>query len=138
MQKLSKLTQEEKVSALRNAILQKCQNQISGAQLQQIIDNINVERPYFIKATSKCQKFFNMVTEELIATSDRKTISYIKAFYGRYRQGSFYKVGHVSEFLNGLIDCRYGAAALKVTINQAAGEPPGVTYTLILFLPPII
>ena len=138
MYRITKLTYEEKVQALCQAIRRKCLHGVTPHQLQRIISRININRPYLIKATADPQKFLNMIAEEFISTAERSTISYILPLYGNYKSGFFCKTSGKTYSECSTLLGRHSAAALKMTIHQSKGVPPQTTYTIIIYENPTL
>ena len=132
MQKFSRLTDQERRDALCNAIKHKCRHGISSQYLKRIVNNLNVDRTYFIKVTQDHGKFLNIATEEFVVTNDRKMISYVVPFYGDFRCGRFFK--HDSNVFSepGSMSGNHAAAALKTTICSEDGLSC-VTFVIVIY-----
>lgn len=133
MQRLSKLTSQEKRDALRNAIRRKCRFEMSSHRLDFILDHLNLNRPYSIKATIDPGKFLNVATAENVATPERKMLSFVIKLYGDFEYGFFLKSEWESCSVPGEINSKQAAAAIKWMIVQLKGQPATVTYTLVLY-----
>lgn len=133
MRKLAKLTHQEKKAELRNAIRRKCRYGVSSRQLDCIIGNLNINRAYFIKSTRSSRKFLNLATEEMIATTERKIISFTTLLYGDFKCGRFFKGEDSTYSVPGIMSGNHDAAAVKMTITCAKNEPPSISYMIVLY-----
>ena len=133
MQRIARLTAQEKRNALRKAIKRKCHYDITPGQLEHIIENININRAYCIKTTKDRGKFLNLITQEAVVTSERKNMSYVFYLYGDFQCGYFSKNGEKTYSVPGTLDISQNAAAIKQSIIQKTNCQPIVTYTIVIY-----
>lgn len=132
MQAIQILSESERISSLRQAILRRAPG-ILPEHLDLICNSVNTKRRYFIKATSNIEKFMNLVTRELIISDDSRIISEILPIYGSFDAPYFEKIGTERRIVQGNFNSSVPAAAIKIRVG-VDGNYLSSTYSLIIFL----
>jgi len=125
-------SENERIASFRQAIIRRAPG-ISSKQLELICNSVNTRRRYFIKATTKFEKFMNLVTRETVITDDTRIISEVIPIYGRFRSPYFEKIGANRRSATGEIDPLFSAAAIKMRAGLD-NQYSSVTYSLILYM----
>lgn len=134
IQRLFKLSDDERKEQLFRAIRGKCRFPVSAARLDYIATRLNLQRVYFIKATSDPNKFLNIATSEHIETKDKILLSQVFPLYGKFTPGYFVKTDRTANTLVfGAIDNQQEAAAVKITLTRLSCGMVSTTYTLVLY-----
>ena len=118
---------------LREAILQKCRY-ISKDKVELLLDQINLNRMYFVKRTDSSKKFLNIITSEFICSPDRKLLSTTIPLLGDFQPGYFIQTVDKTEYRSGRLSENMLCAALKMSISSWEGQITS-TYSLIIYEP---
>lgn len=132
MQAIQLLTESERKAALRQAILRRAPG-ISSDNLDLICDSVNTSRHYFIKSTSKKEKFLNLVTRETIISEESYSFSEVLPLYGNFISPYFEKTGKKRDRKDGYLDSSFSAAAVKIRVGMD-NRRFSATYSLVIYL----
>ena len=134
IQRLLRLSADERKELLCDAIRKKCKYPISKARLNYIATRLNLQRTYLIKATSDHNKFLNIATSEHIETEDRILLSQVIPLHGRFTPGFFIKTDKEAlNLVRGTMDIKQEAAAVKIVLNRLSCGTVSTTYILALY-----
>lgn len=134
IQRLVKLSADERKEQLFRAVRGKCKFPVSTARLDYIATRLNLQRIYFIKATSDPNKFLNIATSEHIETKGKILLSQVFPLYGKFIPGYFVKTDTAANSpIAGTIDNLQEAAAVKITLSRLACGTISTSYTLVLY-----
>ena len=124
---------KQKRVKMRQIIHHRAKN-IKADDLDRILDAIDYDRQYFVKITSKPQKFKNIVVNEIIKNSDNDIHSESFRIYGNFTSGLYQKTetGLVSKPSE--LNESKPAAALKYTKIVSANSIRS-THEIVIYQP---
>lgn len=126
-------TNEEKQNKLKRILKGKLPS-ISNEQLHKIFQSIDYDKQYTIKATSKIEKFKNIVVHERVETSSQTFHSYSTSIYGDFEPGLFENIYGVITKVPSQTDPYSSKAAVK-EILMKKGDKIETEYQLVVYCP---
>ena len=122
----------EKLSKLKKVLLGKCPG-LSVDQLDKIINAIDIDQQYHIKAVKRIEKFKNIITEEEVENEKGVMRSWITPIYGSFISG-FYKNHFGDVATKESIVKEQPMAAVKVVEERVQGKKNvSVSYMLVIY-----
>ena len=133
MNTIFKTDSAERRQKLQRIILHKCKN-ISKEDVDTLLDQLNLNRMYFVKCTDSPKKFLNIIASEFICNSDRQVISASFPLLGDFHPGSYIQTDQKTNYISGKLSENMFCAALKMIISSWE-DRISVTYFLVVYEP---
>lgn len=130
MHKALRSSSEERVHELIQILRQRTQY-VPERVLRRCVKQLNPDRIYCIKKTSSPDKFMNLATEEMIATSSRQVLSFVAVLFGDFKPAYFEETKKEKNFITGCLNTPGPVVALKRSVYSRE-QSIAKTYTLII------
>lgn len=123
-----------KENKLKRVIVSKISD-VSDRNIDKILQSIDINKQYYIKATRNPRKFLNIITEEKVFGSDDCFTSTVEIIYGACVPGKFTKMCDEKSMMEGSLDHAVPAAAVKTIVESSQNKQKSVEHMLVIYEP---
>ena len=127
------ISNSDKRNKLKRVILGKNPN-IPDRVLDEIVSQLDIEKQYHVKVTSKIDKFKNIITDEFVNTELKKFRSISKSLTGTFKPGIYQNTNGKVFHQDAEVKSNHIAAALKI-IEEKDGLSVKKSQMVIIYIP---